>query len=595
MAAYVADIAARFDVLKRKNAARDKRMRDILAVRSGHSDLVFDGLFPSEWPKPIVANFSDVVANDTAEMVGVMPTITAAGDSILDESKRSRADKLTKIANYYPYASRFGSRLLVGADRFNTYGFLPLRIEANYDEMRPHIHVDDPMGSYVEFDRWGNVTGYGKRWQKKVSDLVALFPEYADRIDPYRTRRSADTMIEVVKWWDKDRCVMFVPEREALVLAEYPNPISRVPVVVAIRPSIDDEMRGAFDDVLWVYAAKAKLAMLSLEAVQKAVEAPIALPSDVQEIAFGPDSVIRSQNPQQIRRVGLELPQSALVESQMLDQEMRLGTRFPEARSGNVDASIVTGRGVQALMGGFDARIKTAQAVLGEAISDAISMCLEMDEALWPDQPKTVYSSHNGTPYELKYTPRKDIKENYNVAYEYGIMAGLDPNRALVWGLQALGAGLTSKSFIRRNLPVSMNVAEEEKVIDVEKLREAVLTSVMGYAQAIPQMAASGQNPGQVVDVLASLVEARKKGVPIEDAVKSAFEPPAPAEEESPEAMPPEMGAPMDEAVQESPLGGGGALPNPQQAMPPMQQLLASLSDSGRANMSSRTVRATPA
>lgn len=595
MAEYVSDIAARFDTLKRKHAERDKRMRDILAVRSGHSDLVFDGLFPSEWPKPIVANFIDVVANDTAEMVGVMPTISAAGDSILDESKRSRADKLTKIANYYPYASRFGSRLLVGADRFNTYGFLPLRIEANYDEMRPHIHVDDPMGAYPEFDRWGNVIGYAKRWQKKVSDLTALFPEYADRLDPYRTRRSGDTMVEVVKWWDKDRCVMFVPEREALVLAAYDNPISRVPVVIAVRPSIDDEMRGAFDDVLWVYAAKAKLAMLSLEAVQKAVEAPIALPSDVQEIAFGPDSVIRSQNPQQIRRVGLELPQSALIEGQVLDQEMRLGTRFPEARSGNVDASIVTGRGVQALMGGFDARIKTAQAVLGEAISDAISMCLEMDEALWPDQPKIVYSSHNGTPYELKYTPGRDIKGNYNVAYEYGIMAGLDPNRALVWGLQALGAGLTSKSFIRRNLPVSMNVTEEEKVIDVEKLREAVLTSVMGYAQAIPQMAASGQNPGQIIDVLASLVEARKKGVPIEEAVKDAFEPPTPAQEESPEVMPPEMGAPTEDmAGQESPLGGGG-VPQMPQAMPPMQQLLASLSDSGRANMSSRMVRATPA
>lgn len=590
MAEYVKDIADRFELLKRKNVERDKRMRDILSVRSGHSELVFDGLFPSDWPKPIVANFIDVVASDTAEMVGVMPTLTAAGDSILDESKRSRADRLTKIANYYPYASRFGSRLLTGADRLNTYGFLPLRIEANYDEMRPHIHVDDPMGAYVDFDRWGSVVCYGKRWTKKVSDLAALFPEYADKLDPYKTRRSSEAVVEIVKWWDADRCVLFVPEREALVLAQYENPIKRVPVAVAIRPSLDDQMRGAFDDVLWVYAAKAKLAMLSLEAVQKAVEAPIALPADVQELAFGPDAIIRSQTPEKIRRVALELPQSALIEGRLLDEELRLGTRFPEARAGNLDASIVTGRGVQALMGGFDARIKTAQAVLGEAIADAISMCLEMDEALWPDQPKVVQSAHNGTPYELKYTPGRDIKGNYNVAYEYGIMAGLDPNRALVWGLQALGAGLTSKSFLRRNLPVSMNVAEEEKVIDVEKLREALLSSVQGYAQAIPQMAASGQDPMQVVDVLASLVESRKKGVPIEEAVKSAFTPPQPPAG-SPEPPMPEMGAPMD---QMAPSGTPELAAGPQ-APPPMQQLLAGLTESGRPQMASRVVRQVPA
>ena len=590
MAEYVKDIADRFELLKRKNVERDKRMRDILSVRSGHSELVFDGLFPSDWPKPIVANFIDVVASDTAEMVGVMPTLTAAGDSILDESKRSRADRLTKIANYYPYASRFGSRLLTGADRLNTYGFLPLRIEANYDEMRPHIHVDDPMGAYVDFDRWGSVVCYGKRWTKKVSDLAALFPEYADKLDPYKTRRSSESVIEIVKWWDADRCVLFVPEREALVLAQYENPIKRVPVAVAVRPSLDDQMRGAFDDVLWVYAAKAKLAMLSLEAVQKAVEAPIALPADVQELAFGPDAIIRSQTPEKIRRVALELPQSALIEGRLLDEELRLGTRFPEARAGNLDASIVTGRGVQALMGGFDARIKTAQAVLGEAIADAISMCLEMDEALWPDQPKVVQSAHNGTPYELKYTPGRDIKGNYNVAYEYGIMAGLDPNRALVWGLQALGAGLTSKSFLRRNLPVSMNVAEEEKVIDVEKLREALLSSVQGYAQAIPQMAASGQDPMQVVDVLASLVESRKKGVPIEEAVKSAFTPPQPPAG-SPEPPMPEMGAPMD---QMAPSGTPELAAGPQ-APPPMQQLLAGLTESGRPQMASRVVRQVPA
>lgn len=589
----VVELAHRYDVLKRKATARDQRMADILAVRTNQSELVFDGLFPSEWPKPIVANFIDVVAQDTAEMVGVMPTISAAGDSILDESKRTKADKLTKVANFYPYASKIGSRLVQGADRFGSFGFLAFRVEPNYDEQRPHIHIDNPMHSYFELDRWGAVSSYCKRWYKKASDLAALWPEYAHLLDPYGNATRSEAMIEVVKWWDKDRCVLFIPGGKArgLVLEQYENKLSRIPVSIALRSTIDDEQRGAYDDVLWVFAAKARLAMLSLEAVQKSVEAPIALPQDVQEMAFGPDAILRSQNPQSIRRVPLELPQSAMIEGRVLDDEMRLGSRFPEARSGNIDASIVTGRGVQALMGGFDARIKAAQSALGDALSDAISMCLEMDEVYWGDAEKRVQSAHNGTPYELKYTPGKDIKGNYNVVHEYGVMAGLDPNRALVWGLQGLGAGLFSKSFLRRNLPVSMNVAEEEKVIDVEKLREALLMSMEGYAQSVPQIAASGQSPDQVIKVLAELIGARKKGVPIEDAVEKAFQPPE-APPAPPGMDPASAGAPPDQAIMAG--GASGGAPGGG-VMPPMQQLLASLGSSGSSSMSSRMMRSVPA
>lgn len=586
----VAELAARYDILKRKNSARDQRMSDILAVRTNNSELVFDGLFPSEWPKPIVANFIDVVAQDTAEMVGVMPTISAAGDSILDDRTRTRADKLTKLANFYPYASKVGTKLVQGADRFNSYGFLPFRVEPNYDESRPHIHIDDPMHSYFELDRWGNVSAYCRRWYKKASDLAALFPEHEATLVPWGRGRLSEAMIEVVKWWDKDQCIMFVPERHALVLARYANPISRVPVSIALRPTIDDEQRGSFDDVLWVFAAKARLAMLSLEAVSKSVEAPIALPQDVQEFAFGPDAILRSQNPQAIRRVPLELPQSAMIESRVLDEELRMGSRFPEARSGNIDASIVTGRGVQALMGGFDARIKSAQSAIGDALSDVISMCMEMDEALWPNEKKTVQSAHNGTPYELTYTPAVDIKGKYNVVHEYGVMAGLDPNRALVWGLQGLGAGLFSKSFLRRNLPVNMNVAEEEKVIDVEKLRDALLMSMEGYAQSVPQLAASGQSPDQVIQVLAELIGQRKKGVPIEDAVEKAFRPPE-APPAAPGMDPASAGMPPDQAL----MAGGASGGAPGGGMPPMQQLLASLGSSGSSSMSSRMMRSVPA
>lgn len=586
MAEYAQQQLDRYEVMKRRNADRDGRMKAVHLVRTGRASQVFAGLFPEEWPAPVIANTIDIAAQDTAEMVGVLPTLTAFGDSTLDESKRSRADKLTRIINAYVHSSNLGRTLITAADHLVTYGFAAFRVECDYDKNVPFIHVDDSIGSYVERDRFLNVTAYTRSWRKRVSEIAALYPEHANRLIKKTGwgEDNSDQWIEVVQFFDRDGSVcLMLPEAGGLMLDHYMHPLGRVPVAVASRPTLDGEARGSYDDALWVWAARAKLALLSLEATTKAVEAPIALPNDVQEFALGPDALIRSQTPERIRRVGLELPQSALITDRSLSDEVRDAARFPEVRTGNTDASVVTGRGVQALMGGFDSRVKVFQSVLGAALSEALSMALEVDEATWGDQSKEISGSNNGSPYTVRYTPSRDIRGSYGVSFEHGVMAGLDPNRALVWSLQALGAGLTSKSFVRRNLPVSMNVTEEEQVIDVEKLRESLLSSVQAYAQAIPQMAATGGDPSSVVRVLADLVEARKKGTPIEEAAAAVFQPPEPP---APEEMAPE---PSPLGGQPSPMPTGGGAPRG------MSELLAQLSDSGRASMSARTMRAVPA
>ena len=109
---------------------------------------------------------------------------------------------------------------------------------------------------------------------------------------------------------------------------------------VAFRPSIDGEARGQFDDVLAVQLARARFAVLQIQAAEKSIQAPIAIPQDVQELALGPDSIMRSANPQAIRRVPLELPVGVFQESGVLERELRMGARYPESRSGQIDASV---------------------------------------------------------------------------------------------------------------------------------------------------------------------------------------------------------------------------------------------------------------
>jgi hypothetical protein len=585
------ELVQAYEQLKARNAERDKRMRDVAMVRAGNADQVFRGLFPEgTWSKPIIANLIDVVARDVAEQAGVLPTITAAGDSSLDDTQRTKADKRTKIANYYVAASRLGTELLRGADQLGTYGFCVFRVEPNFKEKRPHIHVENSMGAYYDMDRFGEVSLYCRSYYRKAGDLAAKFPEVADKIlltSAFGNRADENQLLEVVRWTDKKRTVMFIPERGGVVLAETPNKIGRVPVAIAQRPSLDGEVRGSFDDVLPVYAAKARLALLTMEAVQKSVEAPLALPTDVTQLAVGPDSVIRSNSPEKIRRVNLDVPQFAFAENNVLADEMKLGTRFPQARAGQAEGSIVTGQGVKALMAGFDSQIKVIQSILGEAIGEAISIAFATDEVYFTDVAREVSATANGVPYKLKYKPSSDINGNYGVTVEYGLMAGLDPNRALVWGLQARGDKLISRGMLRRNLPISLNAGEEERAIDIEEMRDSLKASISSLAQAIPMMVSQGQDPMQIVEKMATVIDERKKGTPLEEAVAKAFKPePAP---ETPAA--PEMGMPP-----QGPEGMGGEMP-PElpQGRPAMQELLAGLTGAGNPVLAGRVTRQIPA
>ena len=158
--------------------------------------------------------------------------------------------------------------------------------------------------------------------------------------------------------------------------------------------------------------------------------------------------------------------------------------------------------------------------------------------------------------YEFNYTPSKDIKNDTTIEVRYGLMAGLDPSRALIFSLQALGADLVSKDFIRRELPWALNVTAEEQRIEIEKMRENLSAALISTAQAIPQLAGQGGDPSPLIRNIADIIERRRKGEPIETAALAVFTPPQPpAQQGSPtmapagtqapvEQMPPSPGAP---------------------------------------------------
>ena len=561
MALNVQQIADKVEALKRRNQGRDVRMANVLSVRRGEMSNVYPDFFPEGMPSPMIANFIDVAARDLAEVLAPLPSFNCATVNINSDRAKAQADKRSMIVNFYAQSSRLQTQMYTGADWFLTYGFLPIVIELDVKDNQPRIRVDNPLGAYPEFDRFGRVTSYARRYIKTIAELIAEFPEYENQIIGPMGRDMTDlySLLEMVRYEDDDQILLYLPERTNLILKQTPNPLGEIMVRVARRSSIDEEPRGQFDDVVWVQLARARFSLLALEAAEKSVQAPLALPNDVQELAFGPDAVLRSQNPQLIRRVGLDIPNAAFTEQAVLQQEMRLGARYPEGRTGNIDASIITGQGVQALLGAFDSQIKASQQIFTQTFEDVLSLCLRIDEKIFPFE-KNVRGYNDGSPYELRYNPTKDIKGDYTVEVRYGLMAGLDPSRALIFSLQALGGDLVSKEFVMSELPWSVNVSKEQERIDIQKMRDNLNRAVNAAAGAIPEMIATGQDVSTILGKFADIIDKRRNGISIEDAVKQAFEPEAPTPAEA--TLPPQQAA-----AQPSPSGAPAG--SPAGALPP--------------------------
>jgi hypothetical protein len=601
MALSIQEIALRVDRLRVKYAERDSSMATVLEARKNNYSFIAPEMLPEGMGAPLVANQIDVFARDIAEKIAPLPTVSCSSGSMVSDRAKTFADKRTKIANHYISHSRLKTQMYSGVDWYVTFSSVPFYVEPDFDAKLPRIRMLMPIGTYPEYDRWGNCVGLAEVMKMTVHELCLEYPEYESVIKGnIWSANGGDTKLDLVKWTDDTQVVLYLPQRGYLVLNRAKNYLGKCPVVVARRPGFE---RGQFDDIVWVQIARAVMAAYTLEGAKKSVEAPLALPDDATELALGSDAVIRTRSPEKVRRIPLELPQGVFAESQQLSQEIQIGARASASGNG-VQANVITGRGIQELNSAYDSQITTAQEVFTEVFRQVFALCFEMDEKLWPNDAKAISGNMQGAPYDLTYVASRDIKSDYKVDVSYGFAAGLDPNRAVVMMLQLRGDKLISREQFQRQLPWDMNVTEENLKVDIEELRDAAKQGVFGMVQAIPAMAAQGGDPSQIVAKIAGIIKGRQKGKSIEDLISEAFPAPPPPSPDDTMGEPPAdgSGAPgpngeLPPGMQPSGLLQGvapGQAGMPAGGRPSVQQLMAGLSSSGAANMQASVAQRIP-
>lgn len=601
-------VVQRVEALKARHAKRMQRVAEVAAVRRGDWAEVAGEMFSDEIPRPIVSNQIDILARHAQAALSPLPVITAQTSTSSSDAARKRADKRTKIAASYVRRGRLEHQMQQGADQFYTYGLVVGMAEVTKDGIVPII--EDSAGIYPVWDRLGRTVAIARVFRKPLVDIIAEFPEHEQALlgaSTSRTGQSYTGSIEVTKYEDANSIVMYVTMPVGsrvpgqMTLLNEKNPIGKCRYVAVKRPSLDDEIRGAFDDLIFVQLAKHLMQTYMLSATEQAVNAPFAVPSDVQELVFGPNEVVRSDAPEKIRRVSSEVPAAAWAAVDYLKKEIDAGAISPEALNGSIDASVVTGKGVQQLMAGYSQQIAMAQDTLVGFYEQLFCLCFEMDQKVFPDVERNINGTHEGQAYDITYVASKDIAGDYSIHVAYGGVAGLDPNRSLVLLLQAQTAGLISRDYARRNLPVSdMDPAEEETKVAVEALRGSLIAGVSGLPQLMPQIVAQGGDPLMFIMGAASAIDQIQKGLPVEEAIPKAFTPKAPPPAPAP--------SPEEQAAQAAGGAGGGATldqaglspnnalaargPN---AKEDMAMMFAGMSANGNPNLSGGVSRMVPA
>lgn len=593
----IVQIAKKVAATRIRYFTRDTRMNQVRAVRAGELDRVAPGLLADDFPKPIVSNIINVAAQYSSEQIGVLPTISCTTGVMVSDRQKKYAQRRTLIAHNYIENSRVKVNMVEASDWLNTYSFLPVILEPHfgdaYCEPGPRLRFENPLGCYYELDTYSRTRFFFKVYDSDVDSLSVKFPHLASALRS-GTHAESNQKLEMITYYDDDEIISFVPSRDDLVLLRVPNKFGRCPVFIAEAPKFDGESRGAYDDVIWIQVARAVFAQMGLAAAKKAVNAPLIVPPDVVNIPFGKDRVIRTNMGEKVHYPDLNISAPAWQQGELLNQDITVGARFPEGATGKSPGSIVTGRGMEELMGTIDSKVRTYQLILGDCMRRAIGAAFEMDEKFWPNKRRFIRVQVNGQQFEETYVPSRDIAGVYQVDVTYGMAAGMDPNRALVFLLQARGDKLISRDFALRQLPFDVNVDQVMEQIDTEELTDALKQMLAQTAMAVPAMAAQGMDPTDTLQKLATVMKKRESGIPLHEAILTAFAPQKPPQgSQSPEQMQPGMGQPN------GPQGAPGGSQALQMAQPPQQQdimqMLSGLSGgSGQPNLTANVKRTLP-
>lgn len=283
--------------------------------------------------------------------------------------------------------------------------------------------------------------------------------------------------------------------------------LGQCPLKAAARITVMDSPRGALIDIIPQLKVAQNFMARILDDLQANIYAPVVLDNikNPQEYGLGAILVGTGQGKAFIDRdrppVNFEAQQT--VDS-IMDQARRQAME-PAQRSGEAGASIVSAKGVNALLGSFNAELASAQGDAEEILADLTSATAALDEQWCAGLKQIHVADHTGEMKDEQYDPEVLFKGDHRFTVSYGDRTGLDENQHLtrIATVRSL-EGMSKRSFMNKTGMVE-NALDEETDIAIEKL-VTLFTDVV-----LPQQVQAGDKAALVAFV--DLIDTDKKTV----------------------------------------------------------------------------------
>jgi hypothetical protein len=335
----------------------------------------------------------------------------------------------------------------------------------------PTIYTRSPGETYPVMSRGGDRVAYCFfRWEEDTEALAEKYPAIKPLLTRNRLGQFQHGTTEIVEYVDADERLMIVGgDAKSLLTKESDaaHKLGHCPVYLCAGAYIPGELfpPGPVDQLV---AMNDHLNRFQTK-LGDAIEETLFGWHDVS--GEGANDVPINTGPGAINRLEGDLrhqytqpqppPAQAFGHIDQVQRYMRNLANWPESASGELDASIITGKAVSRLQGIMQAQAAECQSNIRKALQGANNTMLKMMEVYRGDKRFDLYAdegvSIGGAPgrkrnFAVSVVPNEDIQGYYHNTLNYSPF-GSDMNQSIAIGMQLVDARIAARSWLRNLIP----------------------------------------------------------------------------------------------------------------------------------------------
>jgi hypothetical protein len=504
-------------VSQREWETERKDLEEMCSLYEGELPARYRKFFPKNSPEMLVQVIS-LAHDDLATQAGRLPDLRGEPRNMTQKELKA-VGLLEKIGFcYLRNSAPTGKKFMKQLAWWLQLGRAVAIVTPDFENAMPRFELRDPRTCYPGVAEMVNNTIV------KLSDVIfkyeldieeARMRELCPPANPNAFGREEDTSqkIKVIEYIDSEKwCIV----SEKGMSHEAYHGLGMVPAQI-FQSFTPNKKAGhnRFRDQVTLMVAISRLISAKMAFADRLIHPILWARGHEGALEIGPYTINKLGPQGELGQISPPTMLQVDQDIQLLNQFSRILNRNPEVRQGEIAAkgTYTSAKTLEQLADAIDTVVGADWDEIGPGMEYLFSCAFAMDVTLWPNVEKTISGDLNGKRFLDSYVPATDIGDRRNIRVDYGF--GVGGYQGFLMHLQAKDAGVMSRRRAMEAMPGISDVAEEERLMEVETLDEAAKQTLLAQA-------ANGVMDLRMLALIKK--EVAEKGTPILEAVEKLQE-----------------------------------------------------------------------